>query len=141
MNMLLNDASDASLKQAAIIASPYVPWGSQDFWGLVRAWVAAASTFPQGERNRSERYQRAITDHIFWIATAGKPRRRLVMVETTAFPTIYLPGTPPGKSLGCNTAGPRTQGYRDPQVLLAHHLVGVGFHPGFWFPHDVRIYT
>ena len=47
MNTLLNDASDASLKQAAILASPYVPWGSQVFWGLARAWVAAASTFPE----------------------------------------------------------------------------------------------
>jgi len=47
MNMLLNDASDASLKKAAILASPYVPWYRREFKGLVQTWVAIASTIPK----------------------------------------------------------------------------------------------
>ena len=47
MNTLLNDASDASLKRAAILASPYVPWVGRE--GLVRAWVETVSAIPKEE--------------------------------------------------------------------------------------------
>ena len=47
MNTLFNDASDASLKRAAILASPYVPWSNWDLQGLVRAWVETVSAIPK----------------------------------------------------------------------------------------------
>ena len=49
MNTLLNDASDASLKRAAILVSPYICWYREEFRGLAQVWVATASTIPKEE--------------------------------------------------------------------------------------------
>ena len=47
MNTLLDDTSDASLKRAAMLVSPYIPWNTGEFQGLVQTWMATASTIPK----------------------------------------------------------------------------------------------
>jgi len=47
MNTLLDDTSDDSLKRAAMLVSPYIPWNTGGFQDLVQAWMATASTIPK----------------------------------------------------------------------------------------------
>ena len=73
VNIFLSDASDTSLKRAVMLVSPYIPRDTHDPQGLVRVWVKTASAIPWGERGRSERCRRTITNRMVWIATAGRP--------------------------------------------------------------------